>query len=1221
MRKVSYTCVTLGGACKAVGIRWSNPPASSAVQDGKLLQGHNTERDHGQTGSPHEFVGDEQSSQHLCVNHLWQSTPCLENRQRLTHIRNEQIFHGSANKLHGTPFYVFKVNQRLVLLNGISCCRLDSCKFVHGVVIRLLLVISGVEQNPGPTIQQTIAKHDKKVEKRRKARSEAKAERVSKTLPDAWRGLKSRQKAIIRAASEWKHDLTAEGVEPNPGPVCRSCGENGHILNICPYRKTDSDKRCRNCGQVGHIRRTCPTRKPQVPRAVKRAKLLKCNVTGMPVSEALLNVPAAQIHTAPDKKSIIELAPSDDDDSDLQETVINSPYVVEAEDAEFHSSEETESDSETDVEDVDQPEPTRLNTVFSLPKTRSWLGDVIDLSQTMAKDSVNYAISTCLFFYTVITFVPMLAGHVLQDLMGTVRIETDHEDQPKIGKTTRSVYWDMESKASTKFLTRDFSSESDCTAIQRDLIPIARSEKLHNVAKRDTPGIIMRAYRNGRNQALRVRLNHAREKMVKYSFAKWVRLGWHMQLPKFSWYFKDSVSELKYLDTVTEVDVGLHPAAIVGSAVGSVLRSVVVPVVEELGRRLILTLIFRSVKQIVGPAKQIEYIQHGFILLIAALFMFRESQCSMSYKDIAKSFFRLSLHFFLGQIAIMRYALTVHISWNIVSRMFSWGLHLDSFDDLEDTNGRVFADVCTMEQGLPLTSTQDGFKQARGEPKCEPQFGANRFWGFSFAVPTVFRSCTCNEQVAITGRVGKKLPMHVSDETKRAVEEKWKQTIKNTTPFILNKIKAVRKPVHIRKWLASYPPKRRSDFIRAIDQEKDNVKLRAKSFIKRETAPKYVHNIKFKDPRFIQGCPVELSLLAGPFLRKLAKNTREGLNGGLYTDSEPITEQSIMSGNHIGYTCGLNSEQIGDMYTDAIRAIASIEGPDEVVIVEDDQSRFDLHLTKGPFAYLNSIYEKKLPKRISNALKRGMSRGTTCFGTKYQIPYTMQSGWPDTSIGDTLVNAAMKLEIHGIRRPWFSIICGDDSVTITSKREIRRLGGEEAIVKSYAQYGMEIDPPKIKAHPLDVEFCSGRFYPLNNGRYVLMPKPGRFLSKILVDIEKRKLQDQAVWLDSVINVIENYGLVDPLIGAVGKALRKQVPKPSNLTKRQSHIYQEMRYAREFNPVVARPESADYNSYYQHVYDFSDRDIQELILKLSNTKLHDLLDDLRLEQMFAVDVGL
>jgi len=385
---------------------------------------------------------------------------------------------------------------------------------------------------------------------------------------------------------------------------------------------------------------------------------------------------------------------------------------------------------------------------------------------------------------------------------------------------------------------------------------------------------------------------------------------------------------------------------------------------------------------------------------------------------------------------------------------------------------------------------------------------------------------------------------------------------------------------------------------------RDMPELRAKSFIKREIAVKDKEDPTFKDPRWIQGCPPELSARVGPYLRRWAKKLRNKLR--------PKDRADVAAGKQIFYTCGLDAIKVGEAYAFAIATVSGMMADGErLVVLEDDQSRFDLHLTQGAFGFLDRVYRRFLPKKIASALRRShKSTGTSSLGTKYSVPYTMQSGWPDTSIGDTLANAAMKFQIHGIGARWISIICGDDSVTVTIDTEIAKLGGLAGIERAYAEFGTEIEA-KLSYEPMDAEFCSGRFYPVNHS-YVLMPKPGRILSKICWDQHVRSKTNRLAWLRGIANTMLEYGKVDPLMFSLGHMLAAQTGNGKVIMKRNEYKYY-------VTGEIVHPPMCDVYFYYDHHYALSATDVDELAMLVRTSRLGEFMRDPRLAHMASHDM--
>jgi hypothetical protein len=499
---------------------------------------------------------------------------------------------------------------------------------------------------------------------------------------------------------------------------------------------------------------------------------------------------------------------------------------------------------------------------------------------------------------------------------------------------------------------------------------------------------------------------------------------------------------------------------------------------------------------------------------------------------------------------------------------------------------------------------QADYKVKYGEAHCEPKFGARCMWGITGYVPTVFRNCSCNEKTSMVGRVGKALPVHLNGDL-GVVEDRWDDVSRDIVPFLFKMVKRVEDPLPVEAWLSTFPPERREALRRVIKDGLELPPMVASSFIKRELVVKDVSDPIFKDPRFIQGCPIELTAATGRWLRKLAKRVRQSLRPKIFHSSE------LAAGRQIIYTCGLSSEAIGASFADSIELITSLCSDGEhLVFLEDDQSRFDMHLLSGPFGYLERLYYRWLPRRVARALCRETSRGRTNLGTKYSVPYTMQSGWPDTSVGDTLVNAAMKYTIHGVGRKWISIVCGDDSVTITTDRELARCGGLDGICAKYADLGMEVTA-HTNVDPLLVEFCSGRFFPVGQG-FVLMPKTGKLLAKLCWDPTDRSLPNQVAWLRGIAETLCHYGQLDPLLKSLGQRMKSLTGSGKVIREREN----------EFKHTIRGAVSAvatDAYTYYDVHYGMSASDVDSLVDVLSKVCVGSLCSDARLQAMVAKDM--
>jgi hypothetical protein len=604
-------------------------------------------------------------------------------------------------------------------------------------------------------------------------------------------------------------------------------------------------------------------------------------------------------------------------------------------------------------------------------------------------------------------------------------------------------------------------------------------------------------------------------------------------------------------------------------------------------------------------------IKHREVILLASSFMLAGLAFSLVEKTLRRKknsiLWTTMVHsangFFPGITGLIKHS-TLHLANNFTAL----------YCGRPDLTACVINDICLGERNFKEVKVQDGFEMDQHSSECTEKFACFRHWGVAGWVPTIYRQCHENEVVSLRGRVGKHLPQHDPGQAKE-VSKEWSK-LTSAVLHHFTKIKRVTSGMPFEEWIQPFPPAKRQLFQNLLAKPEDDWSSSASSFIKREKAthPGVVVNgifvqlalIIWKDPRMIQGCPPELSLSTGPHVRKLAKNFSRKFAPTHYTLAE------LRSGKHIVYTCGMTAEDVGEALGKAIKLIeASMEPDDEVAFLEDDQSRFDEHMTKGSFRFLGHVYRKTLVKRVQKALKRGRSSGCTALGTKYSVDYTMQSGWPDTSLGDTLVNSGMKMYIHGPGRLWISIICGDDSITVTTRKEIQRIGGSVGLIASYAKLGMEVEV-KVSDDIMDVEFCSGVFRP-SNSTYVLFPKVGRFLAKIAHDTTQRNHAGSMSWLRGIAATCASFGELDPLCKALSIGLYKEVGTVGKA------IYTPLNPYKSWPVGTNIPTMADVLLFYSHRYGFSSYDLECAAETLMGIKLGTDSDCPLLQRICEIDL--
>jgi hypothetical protein len=186
----------------------------------------------------------------------------------------------------------------------------------------------------------------------------------------------------------------------------------------------------------------------------------------------------------------------------------------------------------------------------------------------------------------------------------------------------------------------------------------------------------------------------------------------------------------------------------------------------------------------------------------------------------------------------------------------------------------------------------------------------------------------------------------------------------------------------------------------------------------------------------------------------------------------------------------------------------------------------------------------------------------------------------------------MKYHIHGVGANWISLIMGDDSITVTTRKELLRMGGTAGITAAYVRFGMEIEL-QVRHHPLDAEMCSSRFYPVGNS-YVLMPKPGKLISKSLTDIKKRNPADKQAWLRGIATCHEHSGRIDPLLRAMAHGIRAHVGTGREIIERNAY--------KVYHTTATEASMFDACVYYDHHYGLSHSLVMHAIQRLSTLQL-------------------
>jgi hypothetical protein len=626
-------------------------------------------------------------------------------------------------------------------------------------------------------------------------------------------------------------------------------------------------------------------------------------------------------------------------------------------------------------------------------------------------------------------------------------------------------------------------------------------------------------------------------------------------------------------------------------------------------------------KHIAGPLAHAAGLPHlnGFMMtfimamLPCVLIAVLESQSTArKLEQIAEVILRAAVHYLFGYLGFIA-GWVLHVVWNSTVLMCHIAigtsprlllncaaLSLSSSPTGVDRSPYLEIEATCLEgkrvKEVPVCKQ---FKYRPGDKVCKPSFGYRQFLSVRGIALHVFSGCCHNEAVSIKARVGKAVPVALP-EVAKAVKRHWKSAMVRLSPIFDRLDLYQAKRMGFNDWVRRFPPRRRDALI-ATRNARGEYRDVSSSFIKRELAMRATEtDAPYKDPRFIQGCDLTKSVALGPYVVPATKIVKAAFAPVAYSRQEGMLKK-------VRYMCGDSAEEVGKAFDDAIAYVErQMHCEDKLVFLEDDQSRFDLHMREGAFFALNQVYKRLMPQDTCKLLKRkSKSLGKTSNGGKYSIDYTMRSGDPDTSVGDTLANIIMKYDIHGSGL-WVSIVMGDDSITVTTESLIQELGGVDGIVAKYAAFGMEIEAV-VRKDKLSCEMCSSRFYPTIAGS-ILFPKPGKIIAKGLCDLRKRSAKEQAQWLKGIATTLEHYGAVDPLLHALSGSLRQSVGDGAGLVERSDYKFYQSKASKSVLASDAEAKWLNACIYYDHHYGISEAQVLHAMDVLRSTKLGDVITD-------------
>jgi hypothetical protein len=490
---------------------------------------------------------------------------------------------------------------------------------------------------------------------------------------------------------------------------------------------------------------------------------------------------------------------------------------------------------------------------------------------------------------------------------------------------------------------------------------------------------------------------------------------------------------------------------------------------------------------------------------------------------------------------------------------------LRSRGDKSASNVRaVVPNICVREwggDGPGTTFSADRRGECRyqpGDDHCKEGFGAALYGvGLTSVVPTVLRTCSCNEQAAIIGRVLRPVNWSgtnpaVSRATDRAVSKSWRAlhrlmrgelSAHYWAPFASDRMWdgtdnlsiATFSPVPFDHWVARFPASQRPKFEKARDMATGEVTEAEKvyrAFVKVEKSIQFTSDSpegkKVPDPRLIQGRSHPVKVRTGPTTLAMSKR--------LSIAWHPL------SGGPVAYSSGHGAETVGQWFGHSTAAVGA-RGP--CVYVEDDQSRWDCHVhPECQTSWNKDMRDVGAPGHAMEVLMdRRKKVGVARHGSVYTCRGEVASGDGDTSCGNSANHGKIKLligfEAGALDGEYRCIVNGDDGVTVLTRSALVRMGGTKGLTNKYASYGFEA-VVSVRESPYEVQFCSGRFWPVGEDGWVWGPKIGRVLGKTMWSTTMYSDKKASQWLKGVVMGLR-YDLAHiPVLRAIVGTLIKQL---------------------------------------------------------------------------------
>lgn len=453
--------------------------------------------------------------------------------------------------------------------------------------------------------------------------------------------------------------------------------------------------------------------------------------------------------------------------------------------------------------------------------------------------------------------------------------------------------------------------------------------------------------------------------------------------------------------------------------------------------------------------------------------------------------------------------------------------------------------------------------------------------GFPYCRPVVTAKTVKNEKLALQNRA-------LADTVQPCVPRlrQFKRWVIKHKYVLFPGIK-YQKPKSFIEWSNHFPLAKRNLLhrgrasLKQLGLRKKN--FTRKTFIKRELLLKAgLFGPVDYAPRVIQAVSPEANCALGPCISSYQEYLKTVWN----------TDFPILFG------CGLNSEQLGQWMSKL-----QTEGK---VMLEDDFTLYDSTISTHLLDVERTVYNWMGMRRHYNAVKtmdaQFQTKGYTAMGLKYEVEGTRKSGDPNTTLGNSIINALSHLfvlhQARGGRLTELMLECkilvgGDDNLMVIPE-DIN-----VDWVAKLAELGL-VSKMVTREDKEQLTFFSSRGYPSSSG-VVFAPKLGKFLAKVGWNLDN--YPDEQMWWKDVragwVNTLHHVPIARVLVEGL---------QQSNIKVQDWELK-----AKTQNDVTAETWA-----FFEKVYQLNQTEILEIEHQLRSTPVPGIMHHPALERVFDAD---